>query len=360
MAKKKTAEEWLTEGNGKLAVGNLDGAIESYNKAIKLKPDYAEAYNNRGTAWEGKKEYDKALKDYDKAIELEPNYAVAYYNRGNTWGEKGEYDKALKDLNKAIELDPNYADAYSGRGVAWRNKKEYDKALEDFNKAIELNPNFAEAYNNRGNVWREKNEYDKAIKDYNKAIDLKPNYVIAIHNRGVAIALQAAEGLQEQFKVDVDDLEKRAEEEKKKAEKAQKHFNWLLVVFGIICAIFTIFIMVRLPTLSSNIYFPIAVASAFGIISFPFIWGLKQLKAIEARHTILSETFESLAFIEPRINFFGGQDSDWQKAMYEIYITHRIKEGPEKLLLDLYRQKSDRPPATTPPAMFDKIINKKD
>ena len=326
MAKKKTATEWFNEGDEKHNAGDFDGAIKSYDEAIKLNPDYTAAYNDRGIAWKNKKEYDKAIENYNKAIELDPNSAEAYNNRGNVWGDKEEYNKALEDFNKAIELNPNDAELYNNRGIAWKNKKEYDAALKDYNKALELNPNF----------------------------------IPAIHNRGVAIALQEAEKLRGQFTVDVDDLKERAKEEKEKAGKAGKYFNWLLVVFGVICAFFTLFIMISLPSLSSNIYLSIAVASAFGIISFPFIWGLKQLKATEARHIILSETFESLAFIEPRINFFGGQDLDWQKAMYEIYITHRIKEGPEKLLLDLYQQKSDRPPATTPAEILDRIIDKKE
>ena len=404
MATNETAQEWLDEGDKKFnnndwngaivsytgaykaiglepraaraynnrglawyEKGEYDKALENYNKAIELNPNYAKAYNNCGLVWDEKEEYDKAIENYNKAIELDPNYIDAYNNRGNAWYEGGEYDKALADCDKTIELDPKYSNAYYNRGLLWDEKEEYDKALEDYNKAIELNPNHANAYNNRGSVWGHKKEYDRAIKDFNKSLEIDPDLKPAIHNRGIALAQQAAQGLQEQFKVDVDDLKRRAEEEKKKAEKTQKHFNSLLIAFGVICAIFTIFIMTKvfpytaglLSFFSSNIYFPIAEASAFGIISFPFIWALKQLKATEARHRILSETFESLAFIEPRISFFGGQDLDWQKKMYELYITYRIKEGPEKLLLDLYQQKSDRPPATTPAAVVEKAINGK-
>ncbi len=395
MAQEKTAEEWFHEGNEKYAAGDFDGAIESYdkaielepnsaetynnrgvawrkkkeydkaiadyNKAIELKPDYAEAYNNRGVAWKKKKKYDKAIEDYNKAIELEPNDASAYNNRGAAWIEKKEYDKAIKDCNKALELKPDFAYAYNNRGVAWAEKKEYDKAIENYNKAIELKPDYAEAYNNRGVAWKNEKEYDKAIKDYDKAIELDPNFTGAIHNRGVAIALQAAEELEEQFKID------RARKEKTKALIANIAFYLMLFIFGIICAIFTALIMVRvfpytaglLSFFGSNTYFPIAEASAFGIISFPFIWALKQLKATEAKHRILSETFYNLAFIETKIIAFGDKDPDWQKEMHKLYITYRIKEGPEKLLLDLYQQKSDKPPATTLTAIIEKAINGK-
>ena len=58
-------------------------ALASYDKAIALKPDYAEAYNNRGNALMDLKRPEEALASYDKAIALKPDYAEAYNNRGN-------------------------------------------------------------------------------------------------------------------------------------------------------------------------------------------------------------------------------------------------------------------------------------
>ena len=52
-----------------------------YNKAISLKPDYAEAYSNRGVALKELNRLDEALASYDKAISLKPDYAEGYYNK---------------------------------------------------------------------------------------------------------------------------------------------------------------------------------------------------------------------------------------------------------------------------------------
>ena len=60
-----------------------DEALASYDKAIALKPDYAEAYNNRGNALSELKRHEEALASYDKAIALKPDYAEAYNNRGD-------------------------------------------------------------------------------------------------------------------------------------------------------------------------------------------------------------------------------------------------------------------------------------
>ena len=60
-----------------------DEAIADYDQAIRLKPDYAEAYNNRGNAKRALERHDEAIVDYNEAIRLKPDFAEPYYNRGN-------------------------------------------------------------------------------------------------------------------------------------------------------------------------------------------------------------------------------------------------------------------------------------
>jgi uncharacterized membrane protein YhaH (DUF805 family)/regulator of sirC expression with transglutaminase-like and TPR domain len=113
-------------------------SIVDYNKTIELAPDSADAYYNRGDAYDQMGEYGKAIADYNKAIELDPNHASAYYNRGCAYGEIGAYDKAIADYNKAIELNPNDSLAYYNRGLACSKRGEVPKAVNDLEKCIEL------------------------------------------------------------------------------------------------------------------------------------------------------------------------------------------------------------------------------
>ena len=71
-----------------------------------------------------KGEYDKAIAHYSEALRLNPKDADAYYNRGIAWERRGEYDKAIADYSEAIRLNPNYADAYYNRGIAWERRGE--------------------------------------------------------------------------------------------------------------------------------------------------------------------------------------------------------------------------------------------
>jgi tetratricopeptide (TPR) repeat protein len=175
---------YTNRGAVKVNMGDLQGAISDFTKAIELKPQDAAAYNDRGIAYSSTGRIEMAIKDYDKSIELNPDYAGVYNNLGNTYQSKGDLDKAVKKYDKAIELNPNFTDAYNSRGNAYQAKGDFDKAIIDYNKAIEINPNFELAYFNLGNAYNNKGDHDKAIKNYSKAIELNPNDADAYYNLG--------------------------------------------------------------------------------------------------------------------------------------------------------------------------------
>jgi len=85
----------------------LDAALDSYNKAIKFKHDYAEAYYNRGNVLHKLMRLDAALESYDKAIEFKPDYGEVYNNRGNVLQELKSLNAALISYGTALKLNPN-------------------------------------------------------------------------------------------------------------------------------------------------------------------------------------------------------------------------------------------------------------
>ncbi|REJ43621.1 MAG: tetratricopeptide repeat protein [Microcystis flos-aquae DF17] len=159
-------------------------ALDDFNKAMKLNPNYAMAYFGRGELYYYQKKYELALADFNKAIELNPNHAGAYVNRGIIYYEQKKYELALADFNKAIELDSKSAMAYYNRGLLYYYQKKYDLALADFNKAIELDSKSAMAYNNRGLLYYDQQKYELALADFNKAIELDSKLAMAYSNRG--------------------------------------------------------------------------------------------------------------------------------------------------------------------------------
>jgi len=157
-------------------LGKHDLAIRDYTKAIELRPDYPEAYNNRGNTYgELSGKHDLAIRDYTKAIELRPDFAEAYYNRGVTYNDLGKHALAVRDCNRVIDLRPNYPKAYFSRGNAYYYLGKHDLAIKNYTKAIKFKHDFAEAYNNRGNAFNKLGKHYMAIKDHAKAIEFNPD-----------------------------------------------------------------------------------------------------------------------------------------------------------------------------------------
>ena len=175
-----------------LSVGYLvwdespENSIAAYNEAIRLKPDYAQAYNNRGNVKVLLERHEEAIADYDEAIRLKPDYAQAYYNRGNAKGRLERHEEAIADYDEAIRLKPDYAQAYNNRGIVKVLLERHEEAIADYDEAIRLKPDHAQAYYNRGNAKGRLERHEEAIADYDEAIRLKPDHAQAYHNRGNA------------------------------------------------------------------------------------------------------------------------------------------------------------------------------
>jgi len=126
-----TAQEWFWRGH---AATDFDEQIRLYSEAIRLKPDYPFAFQNRGDARRAKGDRDGALQDYSEAIRLKSDFARAFYNRGNERYNQGDLQGALQDYSEAIRLKPDFAEAFYNRGLVRQAKGDRKGANEDFKK----------------------------------------------------------------------------------------------------------------------------------------------------------------------------------------------------------------------------------
>jgi tetratricopeptide (TPR) repeat protein len=166
--------------------GQLDGAIEQYQKALEINPNYAEARNNLGVTFAKQGQADAAIAQYQKALEMAPDYDQAHNNLGDALLQKRQVDEAIAQLQKALEINPNYAEAHYNLGNALLQKGQDDNAITEYEKALKINPNYADAHMNLGNVLFQKGQVDQAIARYQKALEISPNYAAANNNLGSA------------------------------------------------------------------------------------------------------------------------------------------------------------------------------
>jgi predicted O-linked N-acetylglucosamine transferase (SPINDLY family) len=165
-----------------------DVAATSYfKKAISINPDYAEAYANLGNIWEQAEELDLALESYSKAIDINGNYSLAYFNRGNILQKINKYEEALSDYRKATEIDATLVPAFYNQGNLLREFKRFEEALISYDKAILFSPLAAELHCNKAICLHELKNYQAAIASFDTALALNPNFAEAHYNRGSSL-----------------------------------------------------------------------------------------------------------------------------------------------------------------------------
>lgn len=175
--------------------GQYDMALANIEKALSIGPDNPVFLNSRGEILFSKRLLDQALVDFNKAIERNRNYAEAYNNRGNVYKLKGDRLLALADFNKAVLINPFYDQAYNNRGLVYRSEKKYNEALDEFTRAIKINPVNVAAINNRGLTYKDQNKYELALKDFDRILQLEPHREQIYNNRGLVYEKRGDLGL---------------------------------------------------------------------------------------------------------------------------------------------------------------------
>jgi tetratricopeptide (TPR) repeat protein len=168
-------------------LGKKDTALASYDRAVALRPDYAEAFSNRGVTLHELKRFEEALASYDRALTLRPDYAEAFCNRGLTLHKLKRFEEALASYDCALALRPDFAEALSNRSLTLHELKRLEEALATYDRALKVRPDYVEALSNRGVTLHELKRFEEALASYDRALILRPDYAEALSNRGVTL-----------------------------------------------------------------------------------------------------------------------------------------------------------------------------
>jgi tetratricopeptide (TPR) repeat protein len=136
---------FIVLGLASASVPDQAGTQSSAQRTTQTQPALGSAreYYNRGRTHNENKKYELAIEDFTTAIRLDPNFAEAYNTRVWTYAYylKKDFNRAISDANQALKLNPNNASYLDTRGWAYLGNGDYDRAIADFEMALKINSN---------------------------------------------------------------------------------------------------------------------------------------------------------------------------------------------------------------------------
>ena len=217
------ADQLYRHANLLVSQGRLDEAVEGYQQACRLRPDFVEALNAMALTFGLLGKHEESLATLNKALEIRHDDFGTLVNRSIPLLSLSRYDEAVATLERALEIRPDSAELCHNLGVLLKNQGKLPEAVASFLRALRLRPNFTKAYVNLGHTlllnkqpegaatcFREAlrletenaeshnalgfalasaGRYAEAVPSYLRALELKPDLDEAISNLGHAYAL---------------------------------------------------------------------------------------------------------------------------------------------------------------------------
>jgi Flp pilus assembly protein TadD len=159
-----------TLGNALFDVARYVEAKDAYQAAIRLKPDYAEAYCNMGLCLRLLGQIDDSIAAYDRALELQPDEQTTLTNLIAAMRTKGDANAAETHLRKLAELRPNDVLVHSELANILFRRGDFAAAAAEFNRVIELDPGMSDDYYNLGACYMQLDDLDEAMTTWLTAL----------------------------------------------------------------------------------------------------------------------------------------------------------------------------------------------
>ena len=167
-------------------LNDMQGAVAGYRRALALKPDDPDIYNNMGNALAAQGKPDEAVTAFGRTLALAPGSVVAHNNLGNVQRSLGLWDEAEASFRKAIALQPDFAGAWVNLGNLHRDKGDLPAAEGGYRRALALAPRETAAHCGLGLTLWQLGRHHEALASYHAALAVDPDHPETLVNLGIA------------------------------------------------------------------------------------------------------------------------------------------------------------------------------
>lgn len=168
------------------SAGETAKVMPLLDRALKEDPTWLRAWLDKGDLLARQDRPREALKAYDRGLALAPADTALLLARASTRGKLGDMAGAEADLDAALAAEPKSASVYNARGLFFLDHDQFDAAKAELDQAIALNPRLGDAYYNRALVLMSQGRNDPAIRDLNTLLGLAPKDAVALSLKGEA------------------------------------------------------------------------------------------------------------------------------------------------------------------------------
>jgi tetratricopeptide (TPR) repeat protein len=160
--------------NAYLALDDAEGAIKSYQTALRLNPYRDDLYNSLGKLYFAEERYHDAAEAYEKAVRIWPS-GENHYALGQAYINLGRYTNAEAQFNQVLRREPLKPDGNFGLGLNYSKQGRLEDAIVKFKEAIEIEDDFYDAYAQLGYAYADLGEMDEAKKLVDFLEDVDPS-----------------------------------------------------------------------------------------------------------------------------------------------------------------------------------------
>lgn len=161
---------------GKIAYSeeNYRLALEYTQKALKIEPKNYDYLLDEGSCFRYLGKNKDAINSWETAVQIEPDYFLGYAYLAGLYDEMNDFDKALENYRLVIKTNPEYYFAYEEAAILEYHAKNYKESINYFNKAYEYSQNYsykmmiAANYLKLGDKLSAKNTLQQAMKTMDK------------------------------------------------------------------------------------------------------------------------------------------------------------------------------------------------
>jgi len=156
-ARLAVAEAYRAQGHGDLAlyiVNDLINGADPNHQNNGAGASNPEVQHLRGLLQiEIERNVPAAIQSFERAVQLAPEFVEARNNLGVQFLNAGNYEQAVSNLSSTVALAPNWAKAHLNLGDALRATRQYDRAMQEFQRAQQLDGSLLEVHYNTGRLY---------------------------------------------------------------------------------------------------------------------------------------------------------------------------------------------------------------